>query len=132
MTDPEAPLERTPAAILEEHGRESIDRIDKIDNWVKKVTYGLLGTMAIVLAVMLAMGVAFWYLTDQIAGSRYEAAVKGCQINRQATHDSMVALFDKLSKTEEQKVQSQQLADTYFKYDRGTCEDYARAIGLKP
>jgi hypothetical protein len=132
MTDPEAPPERTPAAILEEHGRESIDRIDKIDAWVKKVTYGLLGTMAIVLAVMLAMGAAFWYLTDQISGSRYETAVKGCQINREATHDAMVALFDKLSKTDEQKVQSQQLADTYFKYDRDGCEEYARAIGLKP
>jgi hypothetical protein len=132
MTDPTAPPERTPAAILEEHGRESIERIDKIDDWVKKVTYGLLGTMAIVLGVVVAMGLAFTYLIGEIDSSRFETAVKGCQINREASHDSISALMESLSKTESDKIKAKQLADTYFKYDRDGCEEYARAIGLDP
>jgi hypothetical protein len=125
-------IERSPAAILEQHSKESLDRINKIDGWVHRVAYGVIGLAAITLVLVLLMGAAFTYLTHQIGASRYETAVKGCQINRQSTHDGLAALMASLSKTEEQKLKSRGLADTYFPYDRAACEEYAKQIGLEP
>lgn len=128
MTDPE----RTPAAILEEHGKESIQRIEKIDAWVKKVSKLLLGMMATIALIGLAVTAAFVYLLGEIQASRYETAVKSCQVNRKSTHDGLSALMVGLSKTEEQKAQSVRLADTYFPYTREDCEAYAEEVGLHP
>jgi hypothetical protein len=124
--------ERTPAEILEAHARESIDRINKIDTWVRRVSFGLIGLVLTCLIIVVMMGFAFSYLVNQIDESRYDSAVKGCQINRQAGHDSISALMVGLSKTKKQEEMSRTLADQYFKYDEDTCKSYAKAIGLEP
>jgi hypothetical protein len=124
--------ERTPAEILEEHSRESISRINKIDAWVKRVSSLLLGLAVITLLTVVAMGFAFKYLVEQIADSRWETAVKGCQINRKAAHDANLNLLVGISRTDRMKIKSQRLADQYFEYDREGCEKYAEDIGLSP
>ena len=124
--------ERSPAEILEEHGRESIDRINKIDAWVHRVSLGLIGMVAAMAVAGALVTGAFVYLLHEIQGSRWETAVKSCQINRQSTHDGLQALMQGLSKTEAQKAQSAALADRYFPYTREDCEKYAAQVGLEP
>lgn len=124
--------EPSPATILENHGKESINRIEKIDRWVKHVTYLMLVLIAITLAIVVVMAIAFSYLVGQIDSSRYETAVKSCQANRTSTHDGLAALMTSLSKTDAQKAQSQMLADTYFPNSLEACKTYAKDLGLEP
>jgi hypothetical protein len=73
----------------------------------------------------------FLYLLHQIQDSRWETAVKSCQINRAATHDSLEGLMVSLGKTDGQKAKATALADTYFPSDRAACERYAHQLGLE-
>jgi hypothetical protein len=122
MTDPDlaSPPERSPAAILEEHGRESVDRIIKIERWVRRVTYLTLGLVATTL------------ITVVLGRSRYVTAVESCEINRKSTHDGLSELMVSLSKTPRQMERSRLLADQHFPYDKAGCEKFAADIGLKP
>lgn len=124
--------ERTPAAILEEHSKESINRINKIDRWVRRVSYLLIGLVATTLITVVAGFFAFQYLLDQVQESRYTAAVDGCVANRKNTHDGLESLMQGLSRTEAQKLKASRLADTYLPYDRDACEEYAAKLGLHP
>jgi hypothetical protein len=124
--------ERSPAAILEEHAVTSIDRINKIDAWVRKVSFLLMGLVATAFITMIGIGLSVGYLIRQIDDSRWDSAVKSCQINRTSTHDSLEALMRSLSKTEAEKQKSTKLADDFFPADIDSCEQYARDLGLEP
>jgi hypothetical protein len=134
MTDPDlaSPPERSPAAILEEHGRESVDRIIKIERWVRRVTYLTLGLVATTLITVVLGLVAFTYLLKKVGRSRYVTAVESCEINRKSTHDGLSELMVSLSKTPRQMERSRLLADQHFPYDKAGCEKFAADIGLKP
>jgi hypothetical protein len=131
MTEDPIP-ERTPADILEEHGRESVDRIVKIERWVRRVTYLTLVLVGTALVTVIAGLLAFTYLLNKVSHSRYQAAVESCVINRKSTHDGLSALMQDLSRTTVQKARSQALADSHFPYDKAGCERFATDVGLKP
>jgi hypothetical protein len=122
--------ERTPAEILEDYSKQSLERINKIDRWVRKVTYGLLGMMAVLGATIVVGFVVFDYLIDEIDQSRYDSALKSCQANRQATHDGLASLMESLAETDAQKDKAQLLADTYF--PTSGCEQFVDSLGLAP
>jgi hypothetical protein len=125
-------VERTPSAILEQHGRDSLDRIDKIDQWVQRVAKTTLALCATTLLLVVLMGVAFTYLLREIDHSRYTIAVDGCVNSRKLQHDGLEELMVSLAKTENQKLKAARLADRYFPYDQATCEAYVKNLGLKP
>jgi hypothetical protein len=133
MTDQGPATDRTPAAILEEHSKESIDRINKIDRWVHTVSYWVMALAATSLLTVIGVAVAVILLIDEIDSSRYDTAVKGCQISRQATHDGMKEMFLSLTGDDPEKTaKAKTLVDTYLPFDKKTCEAYADLLGLEP
>jgi hypothetical protein len=123
--------ERTPAEILEDHGTESVNRVIKIERWVQRVTRLTLALVATTMLTGLLVTIGFVYLLHQIQNSRFETAVKGCQINRTSTHDSLEELMTSLSNTDAQRARSKALADRYFPADRQSCVQYAHDLGLR-
>lgn len=132
MTTMDSTGERTPAEILEEHGKKSVDRVIKIERWVKRVTYLTLGLVATTMITGVIVTLAYVYLLGQIQDSRYETAVKSCQVNRESTSQGLSNLMVSLSKTKEQEDRSRALAAEFFPSSRDDCEEYAKEIGLTP